>query len=135
MPDEENEPMNRSEEPEKRRTPRVRPYVVPCRMTLPNGRLLSGYVTDLSPLGAQVSCDGPPPAVGIRVMLEVQPRRGPSWPNLSAEIKWTRPPARANDAPVCGLTFVEVEAAGQTLIEAALEEFRRRAALLERGQS
>jgi hypothetical protein len=126
--------MSVSQQPEKRRTPRVQPYVVPCRMELPNGRRLSGYVTDLSPLGAQVSCDGPPPAAGIRVALEVRLRRGTAWPVLKAEVKWTRPPARAGADPTCGLTFVEVAAADRALLEGALEDFRRRVAQLGQGQ-
>lgn len=125
--------MSASQQPEKRRAPRVQPYVVPCRMELPNGRRLSGYVTDLSPIGARVSCDGPPPAVGIQVALEVRLRRGPAWPLLKAEVKWTHPPGRASADPTCGLTFVEVAAADQALLEGALEDFRRRAAQLGQG--
>lgn len=119
--------MSPRHEPEKRRTPRVQPYVVPCRMELPNGRRLSGYVTDLSPLGAQVSCDGPPPAAGIEVSFEVRLRRGPAWPRLKAEVKWTRPPAETGATPTCGLTFVRLAPAEQALLEGALEDFRRRA--------
>lgn len=126
--------MNASREPEKRRTPRVQPYVVPCRMELPNGRLLAGYVTDLSPIGAQVSCDGPPPAVGIQVALEVRLRQGPAWPRLKAEVKWTHPPGRESANPTCGLTFVQVEAPDQALLEGALEDFQRRAAQLGQGR-
>lgn len=126
--------MTPSQEPEKRRAPRVHPYVVPCHMQLPNGRLLAGYVTDLSVLGAQVHCDGPPPAVGIRVAIEVRPRRGPAWPHLQAEVKWTRPPAREGDTPVCGLTFVDLDASARARIEETIEDFRRRAAQLEQGQ-
>lgn len=126
--------MSASQEPEKRRTPRVQPYVVPCRMELPNGRLLTGYVTDLSPVGAQVSCDGPPPATGIQVALEVRLRRGPAWPRLQAEIKWTRPPAADGASPTCGLTFVHVDDAQRALLEEALEDFRRRAAQLGQAQ-
>ena len=126
--------MSASQEPEKRRTPRVQPYVVPCRMELPNGRLLSGYVTDLSPIGAQVSCDGPPPAVGIQVAFEVRLRRGPAWPRLQAEVKWTQPPSRENASPTCGLTFVQVDPADQALLEGALQDFQRHAAQLGQGQ-
>ncbi len=115
---------------EKRRTPRVQPYVVPCRVELPNGRVLAGYVTDLSSRGAQISCEGPPPAVSLRVTLEIRLRRGDAWPRLAAEVKWTRPPARPDAPPTCGVTFTDLSAPGQALVEAALADFRRRASEL-----
>ncbi len=124
--------MSEQEGAEKRRVPRVQPYVVPCRVELPNGRVLAGYVTDISPRGAQVSCQGPPPASGIRVTLEVRLRRGPVWPRLPAEVKWTRPPVAPDNNPTCGLTFLDLDAPDQKLLENALEDFFRRAALLER---
>jgi hypothetical protein len=124
--------MSREEDAEKRRTPRVQPYVVPCRLELPNGRILAGYVLDISPRGAQVSCEGAPPATGIHVTLEIRLRRGPAWPRLPAEVKWTRPPASPEGNPTCGLTFVDLGAPDQKLLEDALEDFFRRAAQLER---
>ena len=42
--------------PDKRRTPRIQPFVAPCRILEdPGPRPLAGYLTDLSTRGAQVS--------------------------------------------------------------------------------
>jgi hypothetical protein len=124
--------VSKGEGAEKRRTPRVQPYVVPCRLELPNGRVLAGYVTDISPRGTQVSCQGPPPAAGIQVTLELRLRRAQAWPRLQAEVKWTRPPAAPEGMPTCGLTFLDLQAPERELLEDAISDFVRRAAQLDR---
>lgn len=114
---------------EKRKAPRIQPYVAPCRL-LHRGRQLPGYLNDLGPLGARLSCDEPPPAVGEGVVLEVRFSRRAVYSPLPAIVKWSRSAARPAGRHVVGLTFREVSAEQQRLLDAVLEEFRRRAALL-----
>jgi hypothetical protein len=115
---------------EKRRTPRIQPYVVPCRLTLADGRQVGGHVTDLSSQGAQVAADGDPPEAGSQLLIEIRLRRSALWPRAHAEVKWLRPADQAGAPFTCGLTFVDLAPEAQALIEAALDEFRKRAALL-----
>ncbi len=115
---------------DQRRTPRVQPYVVPCRLTLADGRHIGGHVTDLSSRGAQLAADGEPPGEGSRMSIEIHLRRSALWPRATAEVKWIRPAAQVDAPFTCGVTFVDVAPEAQALIEAALDEFRRRAALL-----
>lgn len=114
---------------EKRRAPRIQPYVAPCRV-VHAGRRLPGYVVELGPLGARVSCDEEPPAPGEPVVLEVRFSRGAVHSPLPAEIKWTRPPGAAGGAHLVGLTFRDVSPDHQRVLDGVLDEFRRRAALL-----
>ncbi len=109
---------------EKRRTLRIQPYVVPCRITA-GARRLPGYLTDLSTKGARVSCDVEPPAAG-RVILEVRFGRQVRYSRLPAEIKWTHPPS-ASESHTLGLTFDGVTAEEQAILESVVAEFQRRA--------
>jgi c-di-GMP-binding flagellar brake protein YcgR len=112
---------------EKRRTPRIQPYVAPCRVATAERRL-RGYLADLSPAGARVSCDGPAPAPGTRVELEVRLGAQLRQFRLPAEVKWIR--ADAEGRHVFGLTFGDVGADARAALESVVEEFRRRAELL-----
>jgi hypothetical protein len=114
---------------EKRRAPRIQPYVAPCRI-VHAGRRLAGYVVELGPLGARVSCDAEPPGPGEAVVLEVRFSRQAVYSPLPAEVKWTRPPEAAGVGHLAGLTFLGVSAEQQRTLERVLDEFRRRAALL-----
>jgi hypothetical protein len=115
---------------DKRRTPRIQPFVAPCRvLEEPGPRPLSGYLTDLSPRGAQVSTQGLPPAPEASVVLEVRLGADPAPTRLSARVKWVRA-AEHGDWHAFGLTFEAVDAAGQRVLEAVVEDFRRRAAQL-----
>lgn len=114
---------------EKRRAPRIQPYVAPCRL-LHAGRRLPGYVVELGPQGARVSCEVEPPAPGESVVLEVRFSRRAVHSPLPAEVKWTRPSQAAGGARLVGLTFRDVSAQEQRVLDEVLEEFRRRAALL-----
>jgi hypothetical protein len=115
--------------PEKRRTPRIQPYVAPCRLAT-GERRLRGYLADLSPAGARVSCDGPAPAVGATVVLEVRLGREPRHSRLPAEVKWVRADEEVKGRHLFGLTFSGVDDEEQRTLQSAVDEFRRRAELL-----
>lgn len=119
---------------EKRKAPRIQPYVAACRI-VHGGRRIPGYVTDLGPLGARISCDEEPPASGEPVVLEVRFSRHALHSLLPALIKWKRPPGEQAETFVVGLTFSGVSPEHQRVLEGVLEEFRRRAALLAGGAS
>jgi hypothetical protein len=114
--------------PEKRKAPRIQPYVAPCRVAH-GSRRIPGYLTDLSRLGARVACDEAPPALGEAVVLEVRFSRRAVHSPLPAVVKWSRPPGLPDEVFVVGLTFSGVSADDQRVLEGVLDEFRRRAAL------
>lgn len=115
---------------EKRKTPRVGPYVTPCKLATAAGRL-SGYVLDLSPRGAQVSCKQPPPDAGSPVTLELRLGSSASASRIGASIRWVQPPfGGGGGMHHCGLVFDQLDAETASALEAALREFRRRAAEL-----
>jgi hypothetical protein len=114
---------------EKRRTPRIQPYVAPCRVAT-GERRLRGYLADLSSAGARVSCDGPAPAVGARVVLEVRFGSQVRHSRLPAEVKWVRADEEVGGRHVFGLTFSGVGAEEQRVLDSVVDEFRRRAELL-----
>lgn len=113
---------------DKRQTPRIQPFVVPCRvLEEPGPRPLAGYLTDLSPRGAQVSSRGLPPAPEAAVVLEVRLGSEPVATRLPARVKWVRA-AEHGDWHTFGLTFEGISAAEQGLLDSVVAEFRRRAA-------
>lgn len=115
--------------PEKRKAPRIQPYVASCRL-VHGARRIPGYLTDLSRLGARISCDEEPPPSPESIVLEVRfSRRAVHFP-LPAVVTWSRPPATANESFVVGLTFSGVSVEQERVLEGVLDEFRRRAALL-----
>ena len=115
---------------DKRQTPRIQPFVVPCRLLEePGPRVVAGYLTDLSPRGAQVSTQGLPPAPEASVVLEVRLRSQPAATRLPARVKWVRA-AEHGDWHAFGLTFEALSAAEQHVLESVVEDFRRRAAQL-----
>ena len=115
---------------DKRQTPRIQPFVAPCRvLEEPGPRPLGGYLTDLSLRGAQVSTQGLPPAPEAAVVLEVRLGTEPAATRLPARVKWVRA-AERGDWHAFGLTFEAIDAAGQRALEAVVEDFRRRAAQL-----
>ena len=116
---------------EKRKTARIQPYVAPCRI-LDGDRRLPGYVTDLSPRGARVTCEAESPAVGQVVVLEVRFARRQGRPRLSGRVQWRRPllhPAKGFDF---GVTFEGLQAREQEILEAVVREFHRQAEQLAR---
>ena len=114
---------------ERRRAPRIKPFVARCRLRI-GSRSHAGYVTDLSTGGAQVSWSGDAPAVGSQVVLEVRldPRFGPS--RLPSRVLWTR--AADGGGLTVGLSFAELAEAERRTLEEVVEEYRRKAAELAR---
>lgn len=110
---------------EKRKTPRIQPYVAPC-LVVDHTRRIPAYVTDLSPKGARVVCDGEPPLAGAAVVIEVRIGRKVARSRLPALVKWARPGPRGSH--LVGLTFEDLAGEEQGDLEAVVEEFRRRAA-------
>jgi hypothetical protein len=115
---------------DKRRTPRIQPFVAACRvLEEPGPRGLAGYLTDLSPRGAQVATQGLPPVPEAPVVLEVRLGADAAATRLPARIKWVRA-AEHGDWHAFGLVFEAIDAAGQAMLESVVEDFRRRAAQL-----
>jgi hypothetical protein len=107
---------------EKRRTPRIQPYVAPCRVVRGRRR----FVAYLSPRGGRVACDVEPPPAGTRVVLEVRIGRRVSHSRLPAVVKWAR---RGNgDTHTFGLTFQRISAEARRGLEVVVDDFRRLAA-------
>ncbi len=115
--------------PEKRRLPRIQPFVAPCRVIAGETRL-SGYLIDLSLQGARVSTELPPPASETAVVLEVRLGARVARSRLPGRVKWVRPAA---DGHMFGVVFEGLSAEAERAIEAVVEEFRKRAAALEPG--
>jgi hypothetical protein len=111
---------------EKRRTPRIQPYVAPCRI-VEGSKRFPAYLADLSPLGARITCDVEPPVPGTHVVIEVRFGRQVRFSRLRAEVKWIRPGAAPGDPSMFGLIFSGVTAEEQRVLEAVVEEFRKRA--------
>jgi len=120
-----------SQRSEKRKTPRIQPYVVPCRIQ-DGERRFPGYVTDLSQRGARLTCEQEAPGVGQVIGLEVRLARRQGRARLSGRVQWSRPllhPARGHDF---GLTFEGLQARERELIEAVVRDFHRQAEQLAR---
>lgn len=115
--------------PDQRQTPRIQPFVAPCRLVA-GERRIPGYLSDLSTRGARVSCDEEPPPVGADVMLEVRFGREVLYSRLPAEVQWVQAGPDPSSPPDLGLRFKEVSTEDQKVLEAVVQEFRRRAAQL-----
>ncbi|HET8644008.1 MAG TPA: PilZ domain-containing protein [Vicinamibacteria bacterium] len=111
---------------EKRSVPRVQPFIAPCLLIF-GERRVGGYLTDLSPRGAQVSCDEEPPEAGSVITLEV--RFTPPTPRcrVPAHVRWTKPAASGHQ---CGLTFEDLGEEDRAILEDVIARVRRLAAQL-----
>ena len=119
-----------SQRSEKRKTPRIQPYVAACRI-LDGERRLPGYVTDLSSRGARVTCEPEAPAVGQVVVVEVRfARRGRA--RLSGRVQWRRPLLHPSKGFDFGVTFEGLQAGDQELLEAVVRDRQRQAEQLAR---
>jgi len=119
------------ERSEKRKTPRIQPYVAACRI-LDGERRLPGYVTDLSSRGARVTCEAEAPAVGQVVVVDVRFARRLGRARLSGRVQWRRPllhPAQGFDF---GVTFEGLQPREQELLEAAVRDRQRQVEQLAR---
>ena len=120
--------MNASE-PEKRRTPRIQPFVAPCHVVEEGGRRTAGYLTDLGVEGARVTCDSYQPALESWVTVDVRLPRQPDRSRLAGRVKWVQP-AEGRPGHTFGITFEGMSADEQANVAAVLAEFRRLAAEL-----
>ena len=111
---------------EKRSVPRVQPFIAPC-LLLDGERRVVGYLTDLSPRGAQVACDEPPPSPGSTVTLEVKFTPPTPRCRVPAHVRWCEPRPTGH---VCGLTFEGLQGEDRTILEEVIERVRRLAAEL-----
>jgi hypothetical protein len=91
-------------------------------------RRVSGYITDLSPRGAQVACDAEPPPPGSDVTLEV--RFTPPTPRCTvpAHVRWCQPGQSGHQ---CGLTFEDLGEEDRSILVEVIERVRRLAAQLQ----
>ena len=113
---------------EKRRTPRVQPFVAPCHVVAAERRI-SAYLTDLSLDGARVACDAEAPALEEWVSLEVRLPRQSERSSLRGRVKWVQP-AESRKGHTFGVTFEGMSDAGLAAVSAILALFRRLAAEL-----
>lgn len=113
---------------EKRKEERVQPLIVRCRVLEEGRAAWPAYVTELSLAGARVSCEVPPPAAGTRLVLELDFGPGQARPRLPAELRWSATSGRGH---TFGVSFAGHTGEEQVVLAATLDEFRRRAALLQ----
>jgi hypothetical protein len=106
---------------EKRKTPRIQPWVAPC-IVVDGARRLPAYFTDLSVRGARLSTDGQPPAAQARVVVEARLGRALSPSRLPGQVKWVKPAEKGYEF---GLTFVGITTELQRTLESVVEDFRR----------
>jgi hypothetical protein len=112
---------------EQRTTPRIQPFVVPCRI-IAEPRRLECFLVELSVRGARISSEEEAPPVGSRAVLEVRLGRQVAHSRLTVEVKWVRfTKAGRHDF---GVTFVDVAPDDQKLLDGVVEEFRQRASQL-----
>ena len=117
---------------EKRTTPRIQPYIVPCLLIDERGdRRLDGYLTDLSSRGGRVACEGDAPEAGDTVALEFRIGRQVESSHIKAAVKWVRRASRGMRS--VGLRFEKVATAERKALEAVVAEFRQRVAEIGQG--
>lgn len=114
---------------EKRRTPRIAPFVAPCHVVVSGARRIAAHLTDLSLEGARVACEAAPPALEEWVSVEVRLPRQAERSSLPGRVKWVQT-AETRQGHTFGITFEGMGAPGQTAVAAVLAEFRRLAAEL-----
>jgi hypothetical protein len=108
---------------EKRQTPRIAPFVAPCRIRL-DERQLAGFITDLSARGARVTCEDECPPVGKDVTLEVKlGRKVLHAYRLPGRVAWSAPAEKGGHS--FGLTFAGLAQDEQRAVESVVDEFHR----------
>jgi len=112
---------------EKRRAPRIPPFVASCRYVAGETRH-AGVLTDLSRSGARVHADGEGPAPGAEVVVEVKLGRQATHVRIPGVVRWSKASERGGS--VFGLSFDGIAAPEQQIVDDVIEEFRRRAAQL-----
>jgi hypothetical protein len=113
---------------EKRSTPRIQPFVTPCRFVLAEQRL-PGFLTDISRAGARVHTEAAPPAVGALVAVEVRLGQRALPVRLSATVRWVRTSPRGGH--MFGVSFDGIGPDEKRILDGVVAEFERRAASIE----
>ena len=106
---------------EKRKTPRIRPWVAPC-VVVDGARRLPAYFTDLSVRGARLSTDETPPAAHARVVVEARLGRAVAPSRLPGQVKWVKAAEKGHEF---GITFVGITSELQRSLEGVVADFRR----------
>ena len=112
---------------EKRKNPRIQPFVAACRYVLEEQRT-PGFLTDLSRAGARIHTDVEGPAKGTTIDVEVRMGRLATHVRLPATVRWSQPSDRGGF--VFGVSFDGIGPEEQKILDGVIEEFRRRAAQL-----
>jgi hypothetical protein len=112
---------------EKRRAPRIPPFVASCRYVLGEARHV-GFLTDLSRSGARVHADGEVPPGGTTLVVEVKLGGKATHVRIPATVRWGDRSPRGG--VVFGVSFDGIGPAEQKVLDDVIEEFRRRAAQL-----
>lgn len=111
---------------DQRRSARIQPYVAPCRV-LDRTRRVSGYVMDLSPIGARITVEGEGPAPGTTVIIELRFSNASPRSALPGQVRWVKGPEGPSGALTFGVTFEGLTSEQSQVLTAVVEEFRRRA--------
>jgi hypothetical protein len=113
---------------EKRRTPRIQPFVAPCRYVLGEHRV-AGFLTDISRAGGRIQTEAAPPDVGAIVTVEARLGRQAVPVRLPATVRWVGSSPRGGS--VFGVSFDGIGPDEQGVLEGVVAEFERRAASIE----
>jgi hypothetical protein len=113
---------------EKRRAPRIQPFVVPCRY-IQGDRRWSGFFVTFSVAGGCIHTEEEPPSEGAALTIEVRLGRRATRLRFPAEVRWTRKAARGGF--LFGMSFEGLDSSTQRVLDEVVEEFRRRAASIE----
>lgn len=111
---------------EKRQSPRIQPYVAPCKV-LDRTRRVTGYVMDLSPTGARITVTNEPPTPGSSVIIEVRFARTSPHSALPGQVRWVKGPDGPKATFTFGMTFEGLTTEQTQVLTAVVDEFRRRA--------
>jgi hypothetical protein len=115
---------------EKRTSPRIQPYIVPC-VIVKGKKRVPGYLTDLSSQGGRFTCEGTAPAAGTAVSLEFRIGRQVESSRLRVAVKWIR--RGPGETRSVGFRFERIKATERAAIEEVVDDFRGRAAEILRG--
>jgi hypothetical protein len=113
---------------DKRRAPRIQPFVAPCRYVL-GERRIPGFLTDLSRAGGRIHTDVDPPAVDAAVVVEVRLARQATHQRIPATVRWSRASPRGGF--LFGVSFDGIGSEEQKVLDGVVEEFHHRAAQIQ----
>jgi len=113
---------------QKRRIPRIQPFVAPCRYVL-GERRLPGFLTDISRAGGRIHTEAVAPVVGALVIVEARLGRQALPVRLPATVRWVGSAPRGGT--VFGVSFEGIGRDEQGVLDSVVTEFERRAASIE----